>query len=459
MKKIKNMNRIRLLGLYASSCAAALLLVVLTRGEGRGYEYLPPSRSFAVAECPVSVSDREAAGALSEAGIQGVVSESTQFFLLSAWNGVEQAPLDMLDERLLDSDPRRDGYAQKLRAFFVNKKTRRFFVPLSNWKNKSVLVIEAAIRNALSGIPIYSIILRNPQSPFISSLSRTFGMVGKTAVWTVLFVICGLFIPAFFENFLSDRAYRLPGSHRNIRRGKTPIAVSLFLAAVFIASGMADGITGVSWLAFIVIPFALFLLGWTLPAWFRWKAAKRRGHILFRPIWATKPRSERARPPIAIVCLLAVGAAACAASFFTGLGSGSGMAVFSNEGYGGLVSEEEYRAHSRRQAAFAYLPLGVDREEDTPPYRRYTEDADGLYVAAGTVEIEESVIPAYPFDSLAAFIEGAPVAAAPLPHTASGLPDGVLPFLIALAALFPFAILRRSEIGLRTPASSAAGRD
>ncbi|MDR0639618.1 MAG: hypothetical protein LBG27_12085 [Spirochaetaceae bacterium] len=440
MKKTK---KIRFLGLYASSCAAALLLVVLTKGEGRGYEYLPPSHSFAVVECPVSVSDREAAGALGEAGIQGVVSESTQFFLLSAWNGVEQVPLDMLDDRLLDSDPRRDGYAQKLRAFFVNEKTRRFFVPLSNWKNKNVQVIEAAVRDALSGLPVSSIILHDPRSPFLSSLSRTFGMVGKAAVWAALFITCGLFIPAFFKNFLSDRAYRLSGHHRNIRRGKTPVAVSLFLTAVFIASGMAGGVVSVSRFALIVFPFALFLLGWMAPVWFRWKAAGRRGHILFHPVAMreTKPRSERGRPLVIIVYLFAIGAAACAASFFIGSGSEDGQAGFSNEGYGGLVSEEEYRAHGRRQTVFAYLPLGVDREEDAPPYRHYTENADGLYIAAETVEMEESVIPACPFDSLAAFIEG--TGGGPdtitIPHTTAGLPEA-LSFL-ALAVLLSSVIL------------------
>jgi hypothetical protein len=447
--KMKTMKRIRLLVLAVSSCAAALLVSVLTGGEGDGYEYIPPSRSFAVVECPASVSDREVVGVLSGNGIQGVMSESTQFFLLSAWNGVEQVPLDMLEGRLLESDPRKDAYAQTLRAFFVNEKARRFFLPLSNWKNKNAGLIDAAVRDALSGVPVSSInlILHNPRSP----LSRIFGMIGKTAVWAAIFMICGLCIPSFFKDFLSDRAYRLSGRGRKTRRGKVPVAVSLLLVAVFIASGVAEGgAASVSRLLRVVFPFALFLLGWTLPVWVGGRSARRRGHILFRPvaIRRAKSHSGRGRPLAIIVCLFAAGAIASTVSFFTGssgLGLGGGTTGFSNEGYGRLVSEDEYHAHGWRQALFAHLPLGVDREEDAPPYRRYTEDADGLYVAAETVEMEimENAFPAYPFNSLAAFIEGTsgPPNIISVPNTVAGLPEGVSLFFIALAALLPFVIL------------------
>ena len=371
----------------------------------------------------------------------------------------------MLDARLLESDPRRDGYAQKLQAFFVNERTRRFFVPFSNWKNKSVSAIEDAVRDALSGIPVSSIVVHNPRPtlhnsrlPFLPPLSRTFGIIGRAAVWAALFMTCGLFIPAFFKNFLSSRAYRLSGHHRNTRLAKTPVVMSLLLAALFAAGGIVFvsrfpvnvspiNVSPINIFLISVFLVALFLLAWTLPVWLRWKAAARRGHILFRPvaIRESKPRSEKRRPPVVILCLFAAGAVACAVSFFTGLEAGDGAAGFSNEGYGGLVSEEEYYAHSLRQTTFAYLPLGVDREEDAPPYRRYAEGPDGLYAAAGAVEImaeaEESVVPAYPFDSLAAFIEGTDggQGAVPAPQ-AAGWPDSVLLFFIALAALLPFAL-------------------
>jgi hypothetical protein len=100
-----------------------------------------------------------------------------------------------------------------------------------------------------------------------------------------------------------------------------------------------------------------------------------------------------------------------------------------------MVGADEYHSHGRWQTVFSYLPLGIQREEDAPPYRHYSKDSAGLYVAAGTVDEAENVFPPYPFDDLAAFVEGAgqPVT------VPSG---GPLLIFIALAALLPFAILR-----------------
>jgi hypothetical protein len=423
---------------YLFFCAAAFAVVFLPEERENG-AYIPPSRSFAVVECPVSVSDRDVADQLEERGIQGVICESTQFFLMSAWNGLEQVPLDALDKRLIDADPRRDVYAQKLREFFVNDKARRFFVPLANWKNKSIMVVEAEIRDALSGMPVSSIIIQSVRSP----LSRVFARVEKAAVLAVVLMICGFFILPVFRDFLSGLAYR----GRKSRQGNMPfrsLMVSVFLTAVLAASGAAvsgfwSGGDGVR-LIFLVLPLVFFLVGGMAPVWLQWAAMRRHGHTLFRPVAlrGIRPRSERRFPPVIFVVLLAVAALACAASFFAGAGnSGTG---FSNDGYGGIVSEEEYRAHGRRQTLFAYLPLGIDRAELAPSYLRYAEGADGLYVAAGTVDEAEVVMPPYPLDGLAAFVEGTAGAAR---EVYAPPPDGVLLFVIALSALIPFAILGR----------------
>jgi hypothetical protein len=420
-------NRLAFLCLF--SCSTALVTVVLA-GSGEKGEYIPPSASFAVVECPAPVSDRAAAAALLKNGIQGVESESTQFFLLNAWSSIEQVPLDRLEERLIDADPRHDAYAPRLRSFFVNDKTRRLFVPLSNWNGKNALAIEAALREALSGIPVSSIIiLRSAQSP----LNRCMGMIEKTAVLAALLMLCVMVILPFFKDLLSD----LDRRDRKIHRGGVPLMVSLFLTAVFAASGIAGSMASANRIIFAALPPVLFLFCWVLPAWFRWRRARRRKHTLFRPVAlrGVLKHPKRRGPPKTVAGLFAVAALACGVSFFSGPDEG-GATSFSSEDYGSIVSEEEYHSHGRRQTLFSYLPLGLDieREEDAPPYRRYTTDADGLYVAAGTVAEADSVIPPYPFDGLAAFIEGGQTAVVP--------PGGHLLFFIALAALLPFAILR-----------------
>jgi hypothetical protein len=423
----KTMRKIRLAFPGLFSCAAALVTVMLA-GSGERGAYIPPSASFAVVECPAPVSDRAAAAALLEHGIRGVESESTQFFLLNAWSRIEQVPLDRLEERLIDADPRRDAYAPRLRSFFVNDKTRRLFVPLSNWSGKNTLAIEAALREALAGIPVSSIIiLQSAQSP----LSRNMGMIEKTLVLAALLMLCVMVIPPFFKDFLSDLACR----DRKSRRGGMPLAVSLFLTAVLVASGIEGSAASAYRIVFIVLPPAFFLLGWVLPAWLRWRGARQRGHALFRPVAlrGVLLHPKRRGPPRTVAGLFALAAVAFGVSFFSGTDKG-GAASLSGEGYGAIVSEEEYHSHGQRQTLFSYLPLGTQREEDAPPYRRYVSDSSGLYVADGAVAEAEAVIPPYPFDGLAAFVEGGQSAAVP--------PDSPLLFFIALAALLPFAILR-----------------
>jgi hypothetical protein len=320
-----------------------------------------------------------------------------------------------------------------LRSFFVNDRTRRFFVPLSNWQNKSAFAIETVVRESLSGMPVSSIIIpRNAQS----ALSRVCGMIEKTALLAALLITCVFVILPFFKDFLSDLAYR----SRKIRRANMPLFVSLFLITVLIASSIAgDGIsirTG-----FVIALPVLFLAAWILPAWLRQTAALRRRHVIFRPVFVrgVLPRPKRHGPPTIVLGLFGIAALALAVSFFAGSTDGgpAGFSTggFSNEDYGDIVSEDDYHAHDRHETLFSYLPLWAEHEEDAPPYRRYAVDADGLYAAAETIPEPETAIPPYPFERLAAFTDGAGL-------TMAAPPKGGLLFFIALAGLLPFVILR-----------------
>jgi hypothetical protein len=74
--------------------------------------------------------DREIALALEQALGRPVLSESSQWVFLNSFNASERIPLDEYDSRLEPFDPRRDGYAEKLRNFFVRDGKRWFFIPL-----------------------------------------------------------------------------------------------------------------------------------------------------------------------------------------------------------------------------------------------------------------------------------------------------------------------------------------
>jgi hypothetical protein len=91
---------------------------------------------FAVLELDETVSDRETAFALNralnlEAGKE-LLSESSQWVLLNDFDKIVRVPLDQYGDRLEVYDPRNDGFAGRLRSFFVRNGKRYFFIPLED---------------------------------------------------------------------------------------------------------------------------------------------------------------------------------------------------------------------------------------------------------------------------------------------------------------------------------------
>ncbi|MDR0998180.1 MAG: hypothetical protein LBL70_03855 [Treponema sp.] len=92
---------------------------------------------FAVLELDEMVSDRETAVALNralnlEAAGREVLSESSQWVLLNDFDKIVRVPLDQYGDRLETFDPRNDGFAGRLRSFFVRNGKRYFFIPLGD---------------------------------------------------------------------------------------------------------------------------------------------------------------------------------------------------------------------------------------------------------------------------------------------------------------------------------------
>jgi hypothetical protein len=95
--------------------------------------------------------DRLAAARLRDAGFDGVVSESSQWYFINSFDGVRRVPLD--EDALLEGDPRDDGYARKARALFVRGGKRYLYIPRASLRTADS---EAAVRRvaaALGDIP------------------------------------------------------------------------------------------------------------------------------------------------------------------------------------------------------------------------------------------------------------------------------------------------------------------
>jgi hypothetical protein len=90
---------------------------------------------FAALELDQSVSDRETAAALNRAlNLAGgeLLSESSQWVLLNDFDRIIRVPLDQYEDRLEAFDPRNDGFAGRVRSFFVRGGKRYFFIPLDD---------------------------------------------------------------------------------------------------------------------------------------------------------------------------------------------------------------------------------------------------------------------------------------------------------------------------------------
>jgi hypothetical protein len=107
------------------------------------------------------IQDSVVAAKLDSAGIKNVLSESSQWFFVNDFSELRRVPLDQFNDFLLKSDPRNDGYAEKLRMFFVQDGKRYFYIPRRSLHSSNPAVAEQRIIEALEGAPHIDIMLNS----------------------------------------------------------------------------------------------------------------------------------------------------------------------------------------------------------------------------------------------------------------------------------------------------------
>jgi hypothetical protein len=155
----------------------------------------PYGGGYGVLYLDQSCSDRAVGGALSSAGIETFFSESSQWAYLDDFGELVKVPLDEYPERLEPFDPRNDGYAERLRSFFVRDGMRRFFIPFSPGKGdsaKAALSLADRLSVALGDTP-YTLEFPVYNQPF----SR----------YMILIAFFG--VAALFSLFLSEAPFAL----------------------------------------------------------------------------------------------------------------------------------------------------------------------------------------------------------------------------------------------------------
>ena len=87
---------------------------------------------YAILVVDESQDDRAILETLAAWGMGETISESSQFVSIDDFGTLRQIPLDLFNDQIGSFDPRNDGYAEKLRSFFVNNGNRYFFAPLTS---------------------------------------------------------------------------------------------------------------------------------------------------------------------------------------------------------------------------------------------------------------------------------------------------------------------------------------
>lgn len=419
-----------------SGVGLCLLQNVLTPVVGRG--------AYAALITSAEIPDTEIRGLLTGGGadfqdiFDSVISESSQWVLLDDFSGLKQIPLNEYDERVLPIDPRNDGYASRLRSFFVRSDRRLLFIPL---RSAAAVKVEKRLALLLKQIPflVEFIGFSNPLGFFF----LLFGCVG-----VVLFII--RFLPVRPRIELTEIYFCLPvlGAHvfygvigfalsalllgaafllrsplmemwvliRNRGRGVrltdkvfykrlgrdvlSPYKYNWRLAPVLIAGYFALSVwTSVSFLFSLGI-FLIFMIifGFSVLTWIR--RGESRNHIRFLPVVMIK----QALSPLFIIAMLPfILAAAAAGVSVSALPAADSHDLFSLQGE--LITEDEYLAHAAFQSSFSYRSLDTALGT-AEPYPAYTLSPDNLIEPRSnkTFNFLSSEIPKYPLKDLMEFL-------------------------------------------------------
>jgi hypothetical protein len=453
------------------------------------------SGGFALLTLDEAYPDREAGEALAREGIAKYVSESTQFVFLDDFSGIKQIPLDRYDEFVEPFDPRNDGYAEKLKAFFVGEGERRFFIPLASGVSQLESRIAAALGDrGYVSLEIFEVSRPVPQFWFVllfaaavlavlvmtlmkGGFSRDilpllallplqasflFYGSGGFAFSACLLALFQCLLPPLREGFTGLR-YAGNAFYGNAASGVSGLFGLflkkqgvfkihwLFAALFFIAACVSAGLASLHPLSAVLGLAAFFAILFSV----LWAESNTPGHIRFVPLPIRELSFNAFRFPR---LMIPFALASCVALFLPLLGGGAGYTLrpFPDREFPGLDSRD-YEDHIAFQTAFSYYPLESDTSaagEDWG-YRNYVLGDDELIGDSRPVPLFEGYdLPAYPLADIADFLAGR------LPGDAArGAPGDVAASLLVLTLAIPVLLRsggKRPRVG-RLPAYSGKG--
>jgi hypothetical protein len=387
---------------------------------------------YAVVSLDASFDDRRIGGLLDSAGLEGrYFSESTQWIDIDDFGALRKIPLDTYREEIEPFDPRDDGFAGRLRAFFVREGKRFFFIPLEEGGGGRKK-LEKILSQALEDIPFDLEFLGEYRSflPYLLLLApcvfaaiflsgfplgfvfQVFPLLGFVRGGPPALVLAALL--ACFWALLRDpldelftephpRGFYAGPGLRGLGEKLIPYRLNLMLIAVFLLFfgfvGVTSGLPPLPVWTGLAASWGLCLLARAAEA----ERQKRTAHLRFKPV-IMLPGRVKTVPlfPVAAVFLPALLLSLLAPLVFPSLASSSNEAqAVSDPRF--LVSQADYETHIAFERAFSRTPLGSHFPGEG--YFRYYLGEDGLIAGAedeGHDGGEE--IPSFPLENLMEFL-------------------------------------------------------
>jgi hypothetical protein len=449
---------------------------------------LKSSRGYAVLTVDASCPDRLIGTVLaSESFTQGFLSESTQWVFLDDFGSLQRIPLDAYGDRLEPFDPRNDGYAEKVRSFFVREGKRLYFIPFSGdsrisdpWLNKPwIRAFEVSMAAILEGIP-FSLTFLGSEKPLLfyfllfavaagvtlvlsaeSALivallpilgSLVFAGPPGLALCAALVVLVGIVTEPLRKRWAAHRYGQDHTKGRELAKNRVkgysvwavPLTgVLLFLGFFGILYGMSlptaspAGISGKS-LAMVGIAALVCsgLLLWVLVG-LEVNQGKAQNHVRFVPVRIMETTRwgpiNRTILPFALVSL----AALYGPWLYKGLHAYQDPGFIADPRY--FIDAGAYENHAWYQASFSVMPLGSSQDPPGSTYRQYRLGEDGLILGPEGYEqtrspYDDRVIPPFPLQELIAFLEG-------FRHTEGGAPSRMRMLTVTSLNMIGFLLL------------------
>ena len=371
----------------------------------------------------IEEDDRIIKEKLDAMGFGSFYSESSQYVYIDNFGSLREIPLDQYHGNVMYFDPRDDGYANLLQAFFLHEGKRFFYLPTSAFSSLNTSYIRNYLDRNLINIS-YEFIVLGANNLFFRTLINiviyvlallfSFLFIRKKKYFlyyfpfllvlglsgTSSFILCAVLM-AFWELlhepvrelvFYSNRILSIP--QRLASYKSNFIFLVLLFTSLLIYFFLLDNIL------YLLIVFALFSVIFLLLLSLEKKILSKNVFRGYNPILllAFRHRTFKIYPLLISFALFFL--LSNYIPFFQ-IPEKEENSFYDHSFTYNITAHDFYR-HINFQRSFSYMPFGESSPLDEEYYSYYLDD-DGL-ISGRRVTRDEEELPLFPLEELAAFL-------------------------------------------------------